>query len=86
MTDKTGGPAYPQFMVTGPDGKLTSGWDGWGVGGMTLRDYFAAAALTGLLVHDGGQVPQYGFEQAAETAFTYASAMLAEREKQGDGK
>ena len=35
MTDKTGGPAFP---IHGTE---------WG--GMTLRDYFAAAAMEGLL-------------------------------------
>jgi hypothetical protein len=39
-----GGPAFPQAMVIGPNGQMTSGWDGWGMGGMTLRDYFAAHA------------------------------------------
>ena len=42
--------------------------------GMTLRDYFAAAALNGM-------VARFGFQKktAAEVSYNYADAMLAER-------
>lgn len=44
------------------------------VPGMSLRDYFAAAAVTGLIAN-GHQ------SKAATMAFNIADAMLAEREK-----
>jgi hypothetical protein len=44
---------------------------------MTLRDYFAAAALTGLLANRLGR-----YSDMAEDAYKYADAMLAEREKE----
>lgn len=61
--------------------------DGMGYGtpaepGMTLRDYFAAAALTGLLA---GQYRESGFHnltELPEEAFKIADAMLSERSKQ----
>jgi hypothetical protein len=46
-----------------------------GCDGMTLRDYFAAAALTGLLSRPKG------FLEAPFWAYDYADAMLAERAK-----
>ena len=46
--------------------------------GMTLRDYFAAAALTGLLANEGlsGQYADY-----AKNAYKVADAMLEKRDK-----
>jgi hypothetical protein len=53
--------------------------------GMTLRDYFAAAALTGICAHPtaikqgmeqtGDEAPQF----AADSAYEVADAMLAAR-------
>ncbi len=43
---------------------------------MTLRDYFAAAALTGMLTHLAA-VP----EKCIDTAFKIADAMLKAREQ-----
>lgn len=64
-----GRPAFPVPMVS--DGTTV---DAVNDHGMTLRDYFAAAALTGI-IHN------YDIEQAAEVAYSYADAMLKEREK-----
>lgn len=71
-----GGPAYPTHQNVFRDGVMTCGE----FGGMTLRDYFAAAALTGM-------VARFGFQKndAAEVSYWYADAMLAERAK-GGGK
>ncbi len=68
MNTKTndGGPAYP---IVSDDLCAT---------GMTLRDYFAAAALQGLLADPSNGNPYRG---NAESAYIYADAMLAEREK-----
>lgn len=81
-----GGPAFPQTMVIGQNGQLTSGWDGWGMGGATLRDYFAAAALNGMLAHatryrPRPDQPQQWHLAIAEEAYQLADAMLAERSK-----
>ena len=55
-------------------------------GGMTLRDYFAAKALTGAQIWDAvinGKNAQFssGVEKLAEAAYAVADAMLAAREK-----
>jgi hypothetical protein len=43
--DKTGGPAFPELGLSGlPNGEFIQGREG-----MTLRDYFACHAMTGLL-------------------------------------
>lgn len=77
-----GGPAFPN---THPDYKTL------GVGGMTLRDYFAAAAMQGQLANDGW----FQFlirksvdiqKSVASHAYGIADAMLAERAKQGGAK
>lgn len=44
--------------------------------GMTLRDYFAGQALTGLLAHASGEDPG----KSPSMAYKLADAMLAERE------
>jgi hypothetical protein len=46
-----------------------------GNNGMSLRDYFAAAALQGLLERDSGWAP----ETVAEVSYAFADAMLEER-------
>ena len=81
MTDtqrNDGGPAFPgeyYEKITCPDGttmpaRRTSS-------GMSLRDYFAAAALTGLVASkDPGSI-----NEITECAYDYADAMLAERDK-----
>ena len=69
MTDKTGGPAFP---VRWPHLDEQTG-------GMTLRDYFAAAALTGYLA--AGNTGGWSNGLAAEKAYSYADAMLKERAK-----
>lgn len=43
--------------------------------GMTLRDYFAAKAIPALIARN------FDESQAAEVAYDYADAMLAERSK-----
>lgn len=70
-----GGPAFPQPLHTAPNGEITAPWDGWGWGGMTLRDYFAAQALQGLLA--GGAATSTLF--TAVRAYKFADAMLEAR-------
>jgi hypothetical protein len=51
--------------------------------GMSLRDYFAAAALQGLLAHIIGVENANGrTSKYAERAYAYADAMLAARKEQ----
>jgi hypothetical protein len=75
MAEKNGGPAFPTATMAGRI-----------LGGMSLRDYFAAAALQGILA--GGfadTVPHddvRGGRDAAFFAYQYADAMLAARDTQ----
>jgi len=63
--EKTGGPAFPVDHAR--------------IHGMTLRDYFAAAALTGILAApDSEKRDSY----ATEAAWRYADAMLKAREQE----
>ena len=68
MSKNDGGPAFPSSIVD----------DSLHVPGMTLRDYFAAKAMQGLL--------QYAYAHAdrASVAYKVADAMLAEREKDNE--
>ncbi len=84
-----GGPAFPR----------PAGWNGLSnheehssnepQDGMTLRDYFAAAALQGFLGGPGMEVvtqaaKEEGFDEQTfivRTAYQMADAMLAERDK-----
>ena len=62
-----GGPAFPTSNGGSPDD------------GMTLRDYFAAKALSGLLAHpecDYTPMKVRAVEQAALDAYSLADAML----------
>ena len=68
MTDKNdGGPAYPT------DGEMHSG--------MTLRDYFAAAALTGLLADNANLGGDRWAPAAARLSYEIADLMLVARER-----
>lgn len=77
MTDKkTGGPAFPHVNLPVP------GYDPYEVrqtltgGGMTLRDYFAAKAMQGMMA-DG----RTGEDYVASLAYNYADAMLKARKQ-----
>ena len=70
---KDGGPAFPNYnVVMTKEGQ-----------GMTLRDYFAAKAMQGILAsypkwtHNGEQVEP---EELARIAYVSADAMLKTRE------
>ena len=64
-----GGPAFP--MGYHPEGNSADHF------GMTIRDYFAAAALQGLLADNGGGG---SWDSDALNAFKAADAMLKARE------
>lgn len=66
-----GGPAYPG--VIGPPKEFAQG--------MSLRDFFAAQALTGMLASEANDMqPQYEAGNAAQRAYWLADAMLKARE------
>ena len=64
---KHGGPAFPLVAQN------------WHREGMTLRDYFAAKAMQGMLAEDGGGA--LNNEELAEFAYVIADEMLKAREK-----
>jgi hypothetical protein len=75
--DKTGGPAFPANHFDLAQDEQ----------GMTLRDYFAAKALAGMLAgldRDARRFMEQQSEPAqamAKACYTMADAMLAERNK-----
>lgn len=64
--------AFP-FNVPTAEGSV------WHCPGMTLRDYIATHALSGMLPNDHGGFKDWGWY--AEAAYSLADAMLAERDK-----
>jgi hypothetical protein len=87
-----GGPAFPQIhtnhgfkTVHAQDGShrdvtgLAS--DTYSIGGMSLRDYFAAAALCGIRGQSDQDNAGMDYEHFAKTAWKQADAMIAERNK-----
>lgn len=70
--EETGGAAFPQ-----------SGFGQWAPeGGATLRDYFAAKALQGLIagaMSDGSIWDEESASMASQHAYAVADAMLAAR-------
>ena len=73
MTKSDGGPAFPragqvdQYLYIDQRG-------------MSLRDYFAAAALPALIAD--AKLEPYGSHRIAESAYKTADAMLAARDRQ----
>ncbi len=63
-----GGPAFPHW--DGPSGTCFNG--------MTLRDYFAAAALPAMITTWKESINE---AECVQAAYEYADAMLAERDK-----
>ena len=65
-----GGPAFPN-----------EGFNGWGepFQGMSLRDYFAAKAMQGMLAENGGGAMNN--DELADWAYLLADAMLKAREE-----
>ena len=87
MSRATGGPAFPR-----PHSQRYADEQYRAQDGMTLRDYFAAKALSGLMANDAflarcredGARENIGFDALVATgAYLMADAMLAERDKAG---
>lgn len=76
-----GGPAFPEIETDREEREGEAAYARtYSYGGMTLRDYFAAAALPGCMrvLADEGRLSQ---ALAVESAYAFADAMLAERGK-----
>lgn len=77
MSTKTGGPAFPVSLTNEQETR----WDSAGLGcanGMTLRDYFAAKAMQGIVSR--GILTEVPLEKYTENAYKMADAMLKARE------
>ena len=83
MNKETGGPAFPQYILepnpAGGEPRIV--WQE----GMTLRDYFAAKAMQGLISSIGqwsAGTPNLEFSDSVATdAYWIADAMLKAREQ-----
>lgn len=79
----TGGPAFPGPYVNDKGGLEAV----WKQGGMTLRDYFAAKAMQGLIAHEERAKPLASCNlgdfdvRVSVCAYRYADAMLKAREQ-----
>jgi hypothetical protein len=69
-----GGPPFPHSLDWVWSEKLKR-YEAIGFSGMTIRDYFAAAALQGILADGGGA----SWDDDAKNAFKAADAMLKAR-------
>lgn len=78
---KDGGQAFPCFKPEGP--LMQDGGPEWSaevIPGMTLRDYFAAKAMQGVIAQACGTALGSDPKYAADYAYAAADAMLAARE------
>ncbi|CAM6665348.1 hypothetical protein RJO21_001657 [Enterobacter hormaechei] len=78
MSNKTGGPAFPEL------GNVGHNTDWQSESGMTIRDYFAAKAMHGYISTAGGPCIIGGLDGAedelAKQSYKMADAMLRARE------
>lgn len=72
-----GGPAYPRIHGREPSGSQGGTMDYCSQEGMTLRDYFAGQAASGM----GADTDCQSWEEVAERAYKIADAMIKERDK-----
>lgn len=75
MSRETGGPAFPRSESLQHSQHIT--------GGMTLRDWFAGQAASGICSSrdEAGVLLEHGYEWIATEAYRVADAMLKERNK-----
>ena len=66
-----GGPAFPVIYAPGTDDAR--------LGGMTLRDYFAAKAMQATVMYSNGR---FSAEDVAESSYIMADAMIEEKKKE----
>jgi len=93
MTTKDGGTAFPLVFTMNagskrPDGSVVAAPEQHLHGGMSLRDWFAGQALTGMMANHTrfcaivtpADTQENGDRKVAEQAYRHADAMLAARE------
>jgi len=81
---KDGGPAFPHVVKEVDCMPRIKTYDSVKFDGASLRDYFAAAALTGMLangIHEQKPIPPTE-TMLARVSYGFADAMLREREKE----
>lgn len=78
MSERDGGPAFPEAVAVGPSGDVYPG-----MSGMSLRDWFAGHALSGWLSSFGEMHPhpaESGTSEAvARNSYALADALLEAR-------
>ena len=82
----TGGPVYPSIVSNNTENNLI-GFEGEVIkpghqvqyGGMTIRDYFAAAAMQGVLSNSSTKFNEGWMKSLAKGAYEIADAMLEAR-------
>lgn len=72
MTDKTGGPAFPISIDIGQGVECYKG--------ITMRDYFAAQALMGMMAGRNPNSPCFSPDDDAAYVYAIADAMLRARD------
>lgn len=72
MTDKTGGPAFPVVIDLGQSVEYQKG--------ITMRDYFAAQALMGMMSSRNPNSPRFAPDDDAAYVYAVADAMLRARD------
>ena len=83
MNKQTGGPAFPSgesYYTTDLSGNRTKHGKSPQYEGISMRDYFAAKAMQGLLA-SWGEHDMTDYEEFTYIAYKMADAMLAERAK-----
>lgn len=89
MSTQDGGPAFPSSVIDEVFVEEFGRWDkrlGPSTGGMSLRDYFAAAALPSVIAaylaaNGNGCAADHAVQNAPALAYRYADAMIRERAK-----
>lgn len=76
MSANDGGPAFPQPLYPSTQGNGTTSPSEYGLGGMSLRDWFAGHAMAGMLSATDADGTS---DQLAMWAYIYADAMLKAR-------
>jgi hypothetical protein len=77
MSKPNGGNAFPEMVTEGGGGNY---WQSC-KGGMSLRDYFAAKAMSGAInAYMHSVVDDFGYREIAMQSYKIADAMLKERE------
>lgn len=79
MSKNSGGPAFPEVTIQSGDNYNAPKKIYWK--GMTLRDYFAASALQGILSCQSEEAGFYQANNAAKEAYELADAMLEARKE-----